>query len=213
VPSCFKCGEEITFNKNILSKTGKQIPLWPDQQSTHGHDEDGNATRGALPMSSERTSTYQTGPTAGFSKPKPQYSSTTTETKPTSNPTMAEVLMSQMNTAISTLTKEVLDIKQRLIGIGEKMEYNTQVDTNKLIGQLQTIEDTIAPFLKTQMKIGTELYEDQQRRQKQAQEEKYKKEQEEQNHWINKNREEPQREGDEIIHNNNNNNNDDEATL
>ena len=41
VPNCFTCGEDITFNKAILSKTGKQIPLWPDQRNTHSHDEDG----------------------------------------------------------------------------------------------------------------------------------------------------------------------------
>src|SRR6188508_3639637 len=126
MPNCFTCGEEITFNKSILSKTGKQIPLWPDQQSTHGHDDDGNAVRGPLPASSARTSTYQTGPTAGFSKPKPQYrQETTTGTvpalqSPTDRPSLESVLLSQINTAISTLTKKVLEIETKVGLIGEK---------------------------------------------------------------------------------------------
>lgn len=48
--NCFTCGEQITFNKNILSKTGKQIPLWPDQRDAHGHDKDtGKPIRQPLP--------------------------------------------------------------------------------------------------------------------------------------------------------------------
>ena len=46
---CFTCGEVITFDDSILSKTGKKIPLWPDKQNTHGHDDDGNPIRGDLP--------------------------------------------------------------------------------------------------------------------------------------------------------------------
>jgi hypothetical protein len=42
MPNCFTCGKEITFDKKILSKTGKQIPLLPDKQYAHGHDKDGN---------------------------------------------------------------------------------------------------------------------------------------------------------------------------
>jgi hypothetical protein len=42
MPKCFTCDTEITFDKNILSKTGKQIPLLPNKQFAHGHDKDGN---------------------------------------------------------------------------------------------------------------------------------------------------------------------------
>ncbi len=49
MPTCYTCGEDITFNKAILSKTGKQIPLWPDQRNTHSHDEDGKPIRKPLP--------------------------------------------------------------------------------------------------------------------------------------------------------------------
>jgi hypothetical protein len=49
LPTCYTCGEDITFNKAVLSKTGKQIPLWPDQRNTHSHDEDGKPIRKPLP--------------------------------------------------------------------------------------------------------------------------------------------------------------------
>lgn len=196
MPMCFKCGEEITFNKNILSKTGKQIPLYPDQQSTHGHDDDGNPVRGALPSTAARTSTYQQGPVI---ENKPQYRNPTTvnelrgtpnNTPPqqtaTSNPSLEAVLLTQINTAISTLTKAVENLQKTMNLTYEKIEYNTQVDTSKLIGQLQIVNDTIAPFLNTQLQVGSDLWKDQQERQRKAQEEKYKKEQEEQANWNNK---------------------------
>jgi len=44
----------------------------------------------------------------------------------------------------------------------ERIEYNTQVDTDKLIGQLQTIEEVITPLLKTQIKKASDIYTDQQ---------------------------------------------------
>jgi hypothetical protein len=49
LPPCYTCGQEIVFDKSILSKTGKQIPLWPDKQNTHSHDEQGNPIRKELP--------------------------------------------------------------------------------------------------------------------------------------------------------------------
>jgi tRNA A37 threonylcarbamoyltransferase TsaD len=42
MPNWFTCGKEITFDKTILSKTGKQIPLLPNKKFAHGHDKDGN---------------------------------------------------------------------------------------------------------------------------------------------------------------------------
>jgi hypothetical protein len=60
--NCFTCGEQITFDKNILSKTGKQIPLWPDKQDAHGHDKDtGKPIRQPLPnanLSPEQTQQF-----------------------------------------------------------------------------------------------------------------------------------------------------------
>lgn len=61
MPSCFTCGKDITFDKDIRSKTGKQIPLWPDKESAHGHDEGGNAIRQPLPIP---TNPYQVQPAA-----------------------------------------------------------------------------------------------------------------------------------------------------
>ena len=49
MPNCYTCHEDIVFDKSILSKTGKQIPLWPDKLNTHTHDEDGKPIRGELP--------------------------------------------------------------------------------------------------------------------------------------------------------------------
>src|SRR5688572_31585621 len=60
--NCFTCGEQITFDKNILSKTGKQIPLWPDKQDAHGHDKDtGKLIRQPLPnqnLNAEQTQQF-----------------------------------------------------------------------------------------------------------------------------------------------------------
>ena len=70
MPNCFTCGNDITFDKTILSKTGKQIPLWPDKRNTHSHDEDGKAIRGPLPnqgLNQEQTqqfNQYNKQPTA-----------------------------------------------------------------------------------------------------------------------------------------------------
>ena len=49
MPPCYTCHKEITFDKSILSPTGKQIPLWPDKKNTHSHDEQGNPIRKPLP--------------------------------------------------------------------------------------------------------------------------------------------------------------------
>ena len=206
---CFKCGEEISFNKNILSKTGKQIPLWPDQRNTHSHDDRGNPIRGDLPeFTSAAGPTDQVGGQPQYQQQQqqrrvqpdyrgasnnrvltnpPQYSQETTTgglPGPTDKPTMLEVLVSQLSTNLSSLTKEVVDLRKVVNMIYEKVEYNTQVDTDKLIGQLQQIHDTISQFMGTQMKVASELYEDQQMRQKKAQEAaKAKREQEEQKNW------------------------------
>ena len=61
MPSCFTCGQDITFNKKYLSKTGKQIPLWPDEKNTHGHDESGRPIRGDLPPT-QQTQNFYTPP-------------------------------------------------------------------------------------------------------------------------------------------------------
>jgi len=201
MPNCFKCGEAITFNKNVLSKTGKQIPLWIDQQNTHGHDEDGNPTRGPLPVASE-TTTPRSVPTQKVAQvqQKPiQFTEETTQgglPGPTDKPTLEAILLnqinglvSQANTAISILTKEVIDMKKVINLIYEKIEYNTQVDTDKLIGQQQQIFDAIT-FLKTNFKIGTEILEDNKKQREEEEERKrqakYKKEVEEQKRWNNK---------------------------
>ena len=54
---------------------------------------------------------------------------------------------------LEELTKKVDDIQR-------KLEYNTQIDTNKLIGQLQQVHDVIAPFLNTQGTVASDLLKD-----------------------------------------------------
>jgi len=48
---------------------------------------------------------------------------------------------------------------------------------------MQIINDTIAPITKTQIKIGTELYEEQQKQEQKERDEKYRKEQEQIQKW------------------------------
>ncbi len=75
MPTCYTCNEDITFDKTILSKTGKQIPLWPDKMSTHSHDEQGNPIRKPLPnqglnqQQTEQFNQYNRQPT--FPPPPP----------------------------------------------------------------------------------------------------------------------------------------------
>lgn len=54
---------------------------------------------------------------------------------------------------LEELTKKVDEIQH-------KLEYNTQIDTNKLIGQLQQVHDVIAPFLNTQGVVAADLLKD-----------------------------------------------------
>lgn len=50
MPTCYTCKQEIAFDKEIRSVTGKQIPLWPDKKDTHGHDETGKPIRQPIPL-------------------------------------------------------------------------------------------------------------------------------------------------------------------
>src|SRR5688572_12603150 len=146
MPNCFTCHQEITFDKNIRSKSGKQIPLTPDKRYAHSHDQEGNPINQPLPnQQPQQTASYSTtSPQGGFQfKSQPQQESqggVTLDTK------RLRVMLEEQG--------------QRLQRIEEKLEYNTQVDTNKLIGQLQQINDTIAPFLNTQGVVASELLKD-----------------------------------------------------
>src|SRR5688500_7491254 len=76
MPVCYTCHEEITFDKNIKSKSGKQIPLWPDKQNAHSHDEDGNAIRQPLPFQSQGQQQQQQKPNYSGSSTPPYQKST-----------------------------------------------------------------------------------------------------------------------------------------
>lgn len=148
MPECFTCGEEIAFDKSIRSKTGKQIPLYADMQNTHGHDDDGNPVRGPLPQiqfqQQPQQTTYQRRPTT---------TTTTTEGGATLDTKRIFQQLKEMGDRFNILETKVEQIFA-------KIEYNTQVDTDKLIGQLQIINDTITPHLRTQIKKGSDLYYD-----------------------------------------------------
>lgn len=171
--NCFKCGQEIAFNKNILSKTGKQIPLWVDQQNTHGHDDQGNPTRGPLPEA--QSYNMDKGMGVGLQHPqiKPKY---VEETKtgglpgPNDRPSLESVLLNQINQKID----------QKFDELKKFIESLTVMDTAKFTGQMQQFHDDVIPFLKTNFKIASELDQDK------AREEKRKREVEEQSRWNNK---------------------------
>lgn len=52
------------------------------------------------------------------------------------------------------------ELNKKVDNIEHKLEYNTQIDTNKLIGQLQQVHDVIAPFLNTQGVVAADLLKD-----------------------------------------------------
>ena len=151
MPECFTCGEEIAFDKNIRSKTGKQIPLYADMQNTHGHDEQGNPVRGPLPQiqfqpQTTQQTTYQRRPT------------TTTEGGATLDTKRIFQHLKELSQEMTEISRTILAIDQKVERIFAKIEYNTQIDTDKLIGQLQIVNDTITPYLRTQIKKGSDLY-------------------------------------------------------
>lgn len=154
MPLCYTCQEEITFDKNILSKTGKQIPLWIDKRNAHGHDENGAPVRQPLPNQQQQQTTVR--------KSFPSASTTTATTETTQGGSTLDTkrifqLVKELDMRLSLVEKKLDDIL-------EKITYNTQVDTDKLIGQLETIEQVIAPLLKTQIKKASEIHQEQQQK-------------------------------------------------
>ena len=181
MPPCFTCGQEIIFDPNIRSKNGKQIPLWPDGKNTHGHDDNGQPVRGDLPEGAKPKST----PTF---QPKPFKPNSWRNTPLDKNNTVTSV---DTDTKIERITAQLFQLNQTLDSIANNIQYLieitgknhnevkeiTHIDTNKLIGQQQQIHDVIAPFLNTQIKAASEIY------QNETKEQKFKREQEEQKKW------------------------------
>ena len=151
---CFTCGEDITFDKDIRSKTGKQIPLWPDKENAHGHDEQGNPIRQPLPQTAQKQQFYpQTSPAPR----EPQQRTTTQGGGSLDTKRTLQALMELMN--------EVREIKAIL-------NSRTILDTNRYEGKNDQIYQVIAPFLNTQGVVASELLD-----------EKFRKEQEQISKW------------------------------
>ena len=76
---CFTCGDPITFDDSVVSKTGKKIPLWLDKLNTHGHDDDGNPVRGDLPETQQQQPPHQPSNFKPFPAPAAQQQPRTTQ--------------------------------------------------------------------------------------------------------------------------------------
>jgi hypothetical protein len=94
--------------------------------------------------------------------------------KPQQQPQQATARPQQQNSGLEALllqqiSSQVTKNSQDLKEIKELIQQNTQIDTTKLIGQMQAIHDVIAPVLGTNFKIAKELQEDQTKQQGQQQ--------------------------------------------
>lgn len=162
MPECYTCHEEIIFDKNIRSKTGKPIPLWPDGQNTHGHDEQGQPIRGELP------SDYTPKPKAVAStfQPKPfqagAWRNNTQQLDKNNTVTQTDnaVLIQRNIVQTNTLTKEFQQFKPECFSA-----------FNEIIKRLDKLEEAVAHILPTTLETAKE---------------KYDREQEEINKWDKK---------------------------
>jgi hypothetical protein len=126
---CFTCGESITFDRNILSKTGKQIPLWPDKQNAHGHDDFGKPTRQPLPTATIAPPPPQQQQQFRTQIQQPQQQQ---QQQPISQPSMQDILLSQISTKLDQL-KTFLDPT-----LNEKLEaiYQLCKSNNDMLGAI-----------------------------------------------------------------------------
>lgn len=156
MPQCFTCGQEITFDKNIRSKTGKQIPLWIDKQNTHSHDDNGQPIRSPLPTGQQQqqvqTTTNTTagaGSTIGYqTKSQPLTQNTTTSTNtPIDNPSLEAVLLNQLSQKLETIKKVMEDaINEKLNQIYEQANQN-RIMLESLVAHHKLTEPTTADKL------------------------------------------------------------------
>jgi hypothetical protein len=153
LPNCYTCGNEIVFDKNILSKTGKQIPLWADKKNTHGHDEQGNAVRGPLPT--QNLSPQQTQQFNQYNRQQPFQQQQQQEVKPSSGFKMGSQ-PSQGGSYLDTKRLRVLteELAKEISSINEKMEalYQLAKSNNAMLGELTQV------FKITDPKSAAELY-------------------------------------------------------
>lgn len=152
--NCFTCGEQITFDKNILSKTGKQIPLWPDKQDAHGHDKDtGEPIRQPLP--NQNLNAQQTQQFNQYNRQQPQqrqqsssgFKTTTTEGQ------------SQGGSYMDTKRLRVMveELKKQVNEIEIKLESHVIIDSNRYENQMQIIYDKLSPLMDSTL-TAAEMY-------------------------------------------------------
>ena len=166
---CYTCQKEIVFDKTILSKTGKQIPLWPDKQNTHGHDEDGNATRGPLPeftsagpveRPQQQKSDWNTTSTEKL-KPPTQWSTDTTKQQSSQSQGGSYLDTKRLRVMVEELTKKVSEIERTL-------ESHVMIDSNRYENQMQIIYDKLGPLMDSTL-TAAEMYKQKQEKQQQKQ--------------------------------------------
>jgi hypothetical protein len=149
MPTCYTCHEEITFDKNIKSKTGKQIPLWPDKQNAHGHDEEGNAIRQKLPFQSQQQQQQQSSNVKSIS-----HDNLTPTDVPIHSQGGPALDTKRTLQAIVELTKELREFKEEI------RNSVVVIDSGRYENQMKAIYDVMAPLLNTQVKTASELYKD-----------------------------------------------------
>lgn len=122
---CYTCGEEIIFDKSVLSKSGKQIPLWTDKQNTHGHDDHGNPVRGPLPTAQLQQQQQQ--------QPPPQYQYTTPPPPPP-NKQQQQQSSSQGGESLDTKRMKVLveEISKKVVEMEELLNAIHQLSKNNM---------------------------------------------------------------------------------
>jgi hypothetical protein len=124
---CYTCGQEITFDKSIVSKTGKPIPLWPDKENAHGHDDTGKPIRQPLPIPTNPYQGQQPVTQQSFSSQQQQRPMTSSSSSSGG---------SYMDTKRLRVMTEELQRQANLID--EKLEACYQLDksNNAMLGEL-----------------------------------------------------------------------------
>jgi hypothetical protein len=156
LPNCYTCGEDITFDKNILSKTGKQIPLTADKKYTHGHDEQGNQTKKPLPNQGlDQQQTQEFNQYNRVAQPYNQEikSPTTGYTAKTSNtPSQGGSYMDtkRLRVMVEELQKQVNELEQ-------KLESHVIIDSNRYENQMQIIYQKLGPLMDSTL-TAAEMY-------------------------------------------------------
>jgi len=122
-----------------LSKTGKQIPLWPDKQNTHGHDEDGNAIRGPLPgggqQPPQQKSDWNTTSTQRFTTSTAAGPDTQSQSQGGSY-----LVTKRLRVMVEELTKKVNELEG-------KIESHVMIDSNRYENQMNIIYQKLGPLM------------------------------------------------------------------